>query len=84
MARNVLQHIPVCVEMSAKAWYTLATKSNSTQLTLSKAEVDCVALAPYTLAAKLLRFGQQKLPTFDRVEHAQLWRRCPPRHDRQS
>jgi len=38
---------------TSKARYTLATKMNSTQLTLLKVDkVDRVALAPYTLATK--------------------------------
>ena len=62
--------------LSLMGWYTLAAKSNLTQSELDK--FDRVALTAYTLATKLKRrltLGQQKLPTFDkvdRVEHVQL------------
>jgi len=71
---------PLLPARSTSARYTLATKLNSTRLTLLQVDkVDCVALAAYTLATKSKgrsTFGRQKLPTFDkvdRVEHFQLW-----------
>ena len=66
--------------LSLMGWYTLAAKSNLTQSELDK--FDRVALTTYTLAPKLKRrltLGQQKLPTFDkvdRVEHVQLSWHC--------
>jgi len=69
----------------------MATKSYSTRSTLSKSRQrrPC-RFGRYTLATKSKgrsTFGQQKLPTFDkvdRVEHVQHWRQCRPRHWRQS
>ena len=69
----------------------MATKSYSTRSTLSKSRQrrPC-RFGRYTLATKSKgrsTFGQQKLPTFDkvdRVEHVQHWRQCRPRHGRQS
>jgi len=61
--------------LSLMGWYTLAAKSNLTQSELDK--FDRVALTTYTLAPKLKRrltLGQQKLPTFDKVDRVTHFR----------